>query len=328
MPLLPMSVTPDDLLEAEKIIEGHAHRTPVLTSSQANQLTGAQIYFKCENFQRMGAFKFRGAYNAISHLTAEQKQRGVVAFSSGNHAQAMALAGKELGVPVTIVMPHDAPAAKLAATRGYGAEVIIYNRQTEDREAIAARLADERGLGVIPPFNHPHVIAGQGTSALELFREVGELDYLFVCTGGGGLLSGCALAASHLAPDCVVYGVEPEAGNDVQQSLHSGERVSIPVPATIADGAQTQCVGELTFPIIRNYVKDILTVSDQQLCNQMRFFMERMKMVVEPTGCLAASAVMQGGLPLKGKRVGVIISGGNVDAASYADFIRRAEALL
>lgn len=328
MPLLPMSVTPADLLEAEKIIEGHAHRTPVLTSSQANQLTGAQIYFKCENFQRMGAFKFRGAYNAISHLTAEQKQRGVVAFSSGNHAQAMALAGKELGVSVTIVMPHDAPAAKLAATRGYGAEVIIYNRQTEDREAIAAKLADERGLSVIPPFNHPHVIAGQGTSALELFREVGELDYLFVCTGGGGLLSGCALAAHHMAPGCVVYGVEPEAGNDVQQSLRSGERVSIPVPATIADGAQTQCVGELTFPIIRNYVKDILTVSDQQLCNQMRFFMERMKMVVEPTGCLAASAVMQGNLPLKGKRVGVIISGGNVDAVSYADFIRRAEALL
>ncbi|MBW7984524.1 threo-3-hydroxy-L-aspartate ammonia-lyase [Enterobacillus tribolii] len=328
MPLLPMSVTPADLLEAEKIIEGHAHRTPVLTSSQANQLTGAQIYFKCENFQRMGAFKFRGAYNAISHLTAEQKQRGVVAFSSGNHAQAMALAGKELGVSVTIVMPHDAPAAKLAATRGYGAEVIIYNRQTEDREAIAAKLADERGLSVIPPFNHPHVIAGQGTSALELFREVGELDYLFVCTGGGGLLSGCALAAHHMAPDCVVYGVEPEAGNDVQQSLRNGERVSIPVPATIADGAQTQCVGELTFPIIRNYVKDILTISDQQLCNQMRFFMERMKMVVEPTGCLAASAVMQGNLPLKGKRVGVIISGGNVDAVSYADFIRRAEALL
>ncbi len=328
MPLLPMSVTPANLLEAEKIIEGHAHRTPVLTSSQANQLTGAQIYFKCENFQRMGAFKFRGAYNAISHLTAEQKQRGVVAFSSGNHAQAMALAGKELGVSVTIVMPHDAPAAKLAATRGYGAEVIIYNRQTEDREAIAAKLADERGLSVIPPFNHPHVIAGQGTSALELFREVGELDYLFVCTGGGGLLSGCALAAHHMAPDCVVYGVEPEAGNDVQQSLRSGERVSIPVPATIADGAQTQCVGELTFPIIRNYVKDILIVSDQQLCNQMRFFMERMKMVVEPTGCLAASAVMQGNLPLKGKRVGVIISGGNVDAVSYTDFIRRAEALL
>lgn len=328
MPLLPMSVTSDDLLAAEQILAGHAHHTPVLTSVQADRLTGAQLFFKCENFQRMGAFKFRGAYNAISHLTDEQRRRGVVAFSSGNHAQAMALAGQELGVPVTIVMPHDAPAAKLAATRGYGAEVIIYNRQTEDREAIAAKLAQERGLSVIPPFNHPHVIAGQGTAALELLRTVGSLDYLFVCTGGGGLLSGCTLAAKHLAPECVIYGVEPEAGNDVQQSLRSGRRVSIPVPATIADGAQTQCVGELTFPIIRNYVEDILTVSDQQLCNQMRFFMERMKIVVEPTGCLAAAAVMQGNLPLAGKRVGIIISGGNVDATAYAGFLSRAEPLL
>ncbi|MHA6309283.1 threo-3-hydroxy-L-aspartate ammonia-lyase [Hafnia paralvei] len=327
MPLLTMAVSADDVREAAKTLQGAAHRTPVLTSTQANAITGASLFFKCENYQRVGAFKFRGAYNAISHLTQEQKKRGVVAFSSGNHAQAMALAARELEVPVTIVMPHDAPAAKLAATRGYGAEVIIYNRQKEDREAIAADLAAKRGLSIIPPYNHPHVIAGQGTSALELFEEVGELDFLFVCTGGGGLLSGCAIAANHLAPDCRVFGVEPEAGNDVQQSLRSGERVSIPVPDTIADGAQTQCVGELTFPIIRNFVEDILTVSDQQLCNQMRFFMERMKMVVEPTGCLAAAAAMSGNIDISGARVGIIVSGGNVDAESYGDFIKRGQNL-
>ncbi|KID00873.2 threo-3-hydroxy-L-aspartate ammonia-lyase [Hafnia alvei] len=328
MPLLPMAVSADDVREAANIIKAAAHRTPVLTSTQANALTGASLFFKCENYQRIGAFKFRGAYNAISHLTPEQKKNGVVAFSSGNHAQAMALAARELNVPVTIVMPHDAPAAKLAATRGYGAEVIIYNRQTEDREAIAADLAAKRGLSIIPPYNHPHVIAGQGTSALELFEEVGELDFLFVCTGGGGLLSGCAIAAKHMAPNCRIFGVEPEAGNDVQQSLRTGERVSIAVPNTIADGAQTQCVGELTFPIIRNFVEDILTVSDQQLCDQMRFFMERMKIVVEPTGCLAAAAAMSGAIDIRGARVGIIVSGGNVDAESYADFLKRGNNIL
>jgi threonine dehydratase len=317
----PHCITAADISTAAEILAGHAIRTPVMTSQQADHLTGAQLFFKCENFQRVGAFKFRGAYNAIAQLSAAQRKAGVIAFSSGNHAQAMALAARELGVNVTIVMPHDAPATKLAATRGYGANVVIYQRHSEDREAITQRLAAEHGLTVVPPYDYPQVIAGQGTATKELIEEVGPLDVLLVCTGGGGLLAGSAVAAKHWSPNCRVFGVEPQAGNDVQQAFRSGQPVQIPVPKTIADGAQTQQVGALTFPIIQQYVEDILTVSDPQLCRQMRFFMERMKMVVEPTGCLAAAAAMNSLLDLRGKKVGVIVSGGNVDVDKIADYL-------
>ncbi len=308
-----LAVTYQDIAAAAQRLDGVAHRTPVQTSRQADELAGAKLFFKCENFQRVGAFKFRGAYNAISCLSDGQRAAGVVAFSSGNHAQGMALAARMLGVKVTIVMPTDAPAMKLAATRGYGAEVILYDRKTEDREAIAARLATERGSPVIPAYDHADVIAGQGTSAVELFEEAGPLDYLFVPMGGGGLLSGCSIAAATLSPGCKVIGVEPEAGNDGQRSLRSGEIVHIPMPETIADGAQTQHIGKLVLPILQAHVKDVMTVSDDQLRTQMRFFVERMKMVVEPTGCLAAAAVMHRLVDVVGKRVGVVISGGNVD---------------
>ena len=308
----------DDVVRAAGVLDGIAHRTPVLTSSTADARTGARIHFKCENFQRMGAFKFRGAYNAIANLGDAQKQAGVITFSSGNHAQAIALSARLQGVQATIVMPHDAPAAKRAATEGYGGKVVIYDRYKEDREAVAVRLQQESGASLIPPYDHADVIAGQGTAAYELFQEVGELDYLFVCLGGGGLLSGCALAAKAMSPRCTVIGVEPEAGNDGQQSLRRGEVVRIPTPKSIADGALTTHLGELTFPLIQQNVADIVTVSDAQLEAAVRFFAERMKMVVEPTGTLAAAAAMQPALPLAGKRVGVVISGGNVDLRAYA----------
>jgi threonine dehydratase len=307
-----------DVEAAAARLHGVAHRTPVMTSRTADELTGAQLFFKCENLQRMGAFKFRGAYNALAQFTPEQKDKGAIAFSSGNHAQAIALSARLLGMPAVIVMPADAPPLKIAATRGYGAEVILYDRYTQDREALGRQLAAERGMTLIPPYDHPHVMAGQGTSALELLQETGPLDLLLVCVGGGGLISGCATAARHLAPACRVIGVEPEAGNDVQQSLKRGEIVHIDVPKTIADGAQTQHAGNLTFPVIRALVDEVLTVSDTQLVRAMRFFMERMKLVVEPTGCLGAAAALEGGLPVKGKRVGVILSGGNIDAERYA----------
>ncbi|MCL4745075.1 MAG: threo-3-hydroxy-L-aspartate ammonia-lyase, partial [Burkholderiaceae bacterium] len=275
-------------------------------------------FFKCENLQRMGAFKFRGAYNALAKLAPEARPRGVIAFSSGNHAQGVALAAKILCMPAAIVMPTDAPPLKIAATRGYGAEVILYDRRREDREAIGARLAQERGATLIPPFDHADVIAGQGTAALELIEDTGPLDALAVCVGGAGLIAGCAIAAKALAPACRVIGVEPEAGNDVQLSLARGERVKIAVPNTIADGAQTQQVGELSFPIVQALVAEIVTTSDAQLVRTMRFFAERMKLVVEPTGCLAAAALLEGVIRLPGKRVGVIVSGGNIDAAGYA----------
>ena len=302
-----------DVLAAAQRLRGVAHQTPVLTSRQADQTVGARVYFKCENFQRAGAFKFRGAYNALSRFSAEQRLRGAVAFSSGNHAQAVALAAQLLGMPATIVMPSDAPPTKLAATRGYGAQVTLYDRMSEDRETIAQRIVAERGATLVPPFDHPDVIAGQGTAAKELFDEVGRLDVLVVCVGGGGLIAGCALAAAELSPHCKVIGVEPEAGNDAQQSLRTGAVVRIAVPQTIADGAQTPCVGQLTFAIMRRLVADIVTVSDDQLRAQMRFFAERMKMIVEPTGCLAAAAVMNRLIEVRGLRVGVVVSGGNVD---------------
>jgi threonine dehydratase len=316
---LPISFA--DIEAAAARLRGVAHRTPVMTSRTANEMTGAQLYFKCENLQRMGAFKFRGAYNALAQFTPQQKARGAIAFSSGNHAQAIALSARLLGMPALIVMPQDAPPLKIAATRGYGAEVILYDRYTQDREALGAQLAAERGMTLIPPYDHPHVMAGQGPAALELVQDVGGLDVLLVCVGGGGLVSGCAVAAKHLSPDCRVIGVEPEAGNDVQRSLRKGEIVHIDVPKTIADGAQTQHAGRLTFPVIQALVNDILTVSDAQLVGAMRFFMERMKLVVEPTGCLGAAAALEGVLPLRGQRVGVIVSGGNIDAARYAQLL-------
>jgi threonine dehydratase len=316
-----LPVTFDDVCAAAARLRGVAHHTPVLTSTTADRLSGARLFFKAENLQRMGAFKFRGAYNAITALDDVARKRGVLAFSSGNHAQAIALAGRLLGVPATIVMPADAPAIKLAAARGYGAEVVTYDRMTEDREALAKRLAEERGLALIPPFNHRDVIAGQGTAAKELLEDAGSLDFLFVCVGGGGLISGCALAAQALAPDCRVVGVEPAAGNDVQLSLTKGEIVKLPVPVTIADGAQTQAPGDITFPIIRALVAEVRTVSDAQLVDAMRFFAARMKIVVEPTGCLAAAAVFAAPPEIAGKRVGVILSGGNVDPAALAKYL-------
>jgi len=302
-----------DVVAASERIKGHAHRTPVLTSRTANEELGAQLFFKAENMQRMGAFKFRGAYNALSRFTPEQKRAGVVAFSSGNHAQAIALSAKLMGIPATIVMPLDAPASKVAATRGYGATVVTYDRYKEDREQIGRELAQKHGFTLIPPYDHADVIAGQGTAAKELFDEVGELDALFVCLGGGGLLGGSSLAARALSPQCKIYGVEPEAGNDGQQSFRSGSIVHIDTPKTIADGAQTQHLGNLTFSLIQQNVNDILTVSDAQLVEAMRFFAARMKIVVEPTGGLGFAAAREMKEELRGKRVGIIISGGNVD---------------
>ncbi len=316
-----LAVTFDDVRAAAGRLAGHAHRTPVLRSRSADARTGAELFFKAEHLQRMGAFKFRGAFNAIARLTDDERKRGVLAFSSGNHAQAIALSAREQGTRATIVMPADAPPVKLAATRGYGAEVITYDRFNEDREAIARRLAGERGLALIPPFDHADVIAGQGTAALELLEETGPLDVLLVCVGGGGLISGCATAAKGLAPACRVIGVEPAAGNDVQQSLAAGRPVTIGVPRTIADGAQTTRVGDLTFPIIRDKVEAVVTVTDEQLVDTMRFFAERMKQVVEPTGCLAAAAALEKIVDLRGTRAGVIVSGGNVDPASFARLI-------
>ena len=306
-----------DVAAAAKRIAGTAHSTPVLTSRTVNQELGAEVVFKCENFQRMGAFKFRGAYNALSKFDARQRRDGVVAFSSGNHAQAIALSARLLGIPATIVMPLDAPAAKVAATKGYGGKVVTYDRYTEDREQIGRNLAEQYGMTLIPPYDHADVIAGQGTAAKELFEKVGPLDVLFVPLGGGGLLSGSALAARELAPGCKICGVEPEAGNDGQQSFRSGAIVHIDTPKTIADGAQTQHLGALTFEIIRRDVDDILTASDAQLVSCMNFFATRMKMVVEPTGCLGFAAAREMRSTLKGKRVGVIISGGNVDIERF-----------
>lgn len=315
MPNLP---TYADVQAAAARIDGFAHRTPVLTSRTANAELGAEVFFKCENLQRMGAFKFRGAYNALARFDAGQRRAGVVAFSSGNHAQAIALSARLMGIPATIVMPLDAPAAKVAATRGYGAEVVLYDRYKEDREEIGRNLARQKGMTLIPPYDHADVIAGQGTAAKELFEEVGPLDTLFVCLGGGGLLSGSALSTRALSPQTRLYGVEPEAGNDGQQSFRSGSIVHIDTPQTIADGAQTQHLGNLTFPIIRRDVNDILTVSDAELRAAMRFFAERMKIVVEPTGCLGFAAARAMKDQLQGQRVGIILSGGNVDIARYA----------
>lgn len=311
----------EEVQAAARRIEGQAHKTPVITSRTVDEELGARVFFKCENLQRMGAFKFRGAFNALSRFDERQRKAGVVAFSSGNHAQAIALSARILGIPSTIVMPHDAPAAKVAATRGYGGQVVSYDRYTEDREQIGRDLAERHGLTLVPPYDHPDVIAGQGTAAKELFEEVGELDAFFVCLGGGGLLAGSALATRALSPRCKLYGVEPEAGNDGQQSFRSGAIVHIDTPRTIADGAQTQHLGHLTFPIIRRDVDDILTVSDAQLVERMAFAFTRMKLVIEPTGCLGFAAALAMKEQLKGRRVGILVSGGNVDLERFCSLV-------
>jgi threonine dehydratase len=311
----------EDVRAAAARLKGVAHRTPVVTARSLDERTGAQVFLKAESLQRMGAFKFRGAYNRLAQLDADARAKGVVAFSSGNHAQGVALAARELGIAATIVMPTDAPAAKLAATRGYGAEVVLYDRFTEDRNAIAARLASERGATLVPPFDDPAVIAGQGTAVMELIEETGPLDVLLVCLGGGGLLSGSALAATALSPRIEIYGVEPEAGDDWVQSLARNERVTIPVPDTIADGMQTTAPGALTFPIVRALCAGVVTVSDEQIRDAMRFLFERIKLVVEPSGAAALAALLAGKVDARGRRVGITISGGNVDAVTFARLI-------
>jgi len=318
--LIPVSY--DDVAAAARRLAGHAHRTPIMTSRQVDERTGCRVYFKCENFQRVGAFKFRGAFNAISQLTPEQKSRGVITYSSGNHAQAVALAAKLLGTTAVIVMPQDAPQVKLDATRGYGGEVVTYDKHTDVREELAARIAQERGLTVIPPYDHPHVIAGQGTAAKELFEDVGPLDYLFVCVGGGGLISGCALAAHALSPGCQVIGVEPEAGDDATRSFKTRTLQKVHNPDTIADGARTPYLGQLTFPLVLRYVHDMVTVSDRELLAAMLYVWERMKIVIEPTGALGAAGLFERKVsPPAGSRVGVIISGGNVDVRDVCRWI-------
>jgi threo-3-hydroxy-L-aspartate ammonia-lyase len=316
-----MTVSYDDIAAAHERIRGEARRTPVLTSSTVDALTGAKVFFKCENFQRMGAFKFRGAYNALSQLNRDDRRRGVIAFSSGNHAQAVALAGKLLGIRTVIVMPADAPKVKLDATRGYGAEVVLHEKK-QSREELTARLAKERDLVLIPPFDHPHIVAGQGTAAKELIEDAGPLDVLLVPCGGGGLLSGCAVAARRLAPHCRVIGVEPAAGDDATRSFKEKKLVTIQTPDTIADGARTTSLGRVTFPLVLAYAADMLTVGDDELLRAMFYLWERMKIVVEPTGALGACALLEKKLDAKGLRVGVILSGGNVDLRRAAEALR------
>jgi len=320
-PRLP--VTYEDVQDAHERLRGVAHRTPVFTSRTLNEICRNEVFLKCENFQRMGAFKFRGAYNALAQLSPEQKYRGVITFSSGNHAQAVALAGKLLGVRTVIVMPEDAPRVKLEATRGYGAEVILYDPDEAEREVLARQLMEERGLTLIPPFDHPHVIAGQGTAAKELFEDVGPLDYLFVPCGGGGLLSGSLLSAQALSPQCKVYGVEPEAGDDGVRSFRTGVLQRVENPQTIADGARTPSLGILTFAIIKELAAGMLTASDEELVRTMRFLWERMKIIVEPTGVLGLAPLFHGRLDLEGQRIGVVLSGGNVDLQRACELFAR-----
>jgi threo-3-hydroxy-L-aspartate ammonia-lyase len=311
-------ITFADVEAAAKRLSGIAHQTPVLTSKTVNQLTNSQVFFKCENFQRTGSFKFRGAYNALAQLADEQKQKGVLTFSSGNHAQAIALSGRLLNIPTTIFIPEDAPGVKQTATRGYGAEVILYNRQTANREELARKFSQERGLTLIPPYDHPHIIPGQGTTAKELIEEVGELDLLLVCCGGGGLISGCAIAAKALSPNCKIIGVEPELADDATRSFHTKTLQTINNPDTIADGARTPYLGTLTFPLVLEYVDDMVTVSEAAIIRTMFFLWERLKIVVEPTGALAAAALLEGMVKVPNAKIGAIISGGNVDLAQVS----------
>ncbi len=314
--------TVHDVHAAAERLSGIAHRTPVLRSSTADEMLNAQVFFKCENLQRSGSFKFRGAYNALAQLSPEQRERGVLTFSAGNHAQALALAARMLDIPALVVMPHDAPASKMAATRAYGAQVVTYDPLTEDREAISRKLSEERGMALVPPSDHFDVIAGQGTAALELIEEVPRLDVLFVGVGGGGLLAGSLLAAKAALPLCRVYGVEPEVANDGQQSLAQGEIVEIEWPrSTIADGARATSLAPMAFDILQLGAEGIVTATDPQLMEAMRFFAERMKIVVEPTGALALAGALHGGCDIRGARVGIVVSGGNVDLTRYARFL-------
>lgn len=305
-------------------LAGQAHRTPILTSTIVDRRVGSQVFFKCETFQRTGSFKFRGAFNALSQLSPEQRKQGVLTYSSGNHAQAIALASQILNIPATILMPEDAPAVKQSATKGYGAEVILYNRATTARDQLAQALATERGLTLIPPYDHPQIIAGQGTAAKELLEEVGELDILLVPCGGGGLLSGCAIAAHTLSPQCQVIGVEPRRADDATRSFHSKTLQTVDHPDTVADGARTPCLGHYTFPIVLHYVSDMVTVSEIAILRSMLFLWERLKIVVEPTGALAAAALLEGIISVPNTRIGVIISGGNVDLKQASKFLAKA----
>ncbi|MFI7697933.1 threo-3-hydroxy-L-aspartate ammonia-lyase [Nonomuraea sp. NPDC049480] len=317
----PLPVTLDDVHDAAARLKDVAHRTPVLRSRTLDALVGAEVFVKCENFQRIGAFKFRGAYNAVSRLTPEQLARGIAAYSSGNHAQAVALAARELGSTAVIVMPEDTPRVKRDATAGYGAEIVTYDRYTGDRVAIGEALAAERGLALIPPYEHPHVIAGQGTATLELIEEVGELDALLVPIGGGGLIAGSATAVKGLLPGVRVIGVEPEAGDDTKRSLAAGKRVSIPVPRTIADGQAADIPGELTFSINKHLVDDVVLVSDDEIREAMRLAFERMKIVIEPSGATPLAALLAGRLERVPPRIGLIVSGGNIDARRFAELL-------
>ncbi|NUR01439.1 MAG: threo-3-hydroxy-L-aspartate ammonia-lyase [Streptomyces sp.] len=319
-------VTLDTVRDAAERLKGVAHRTPVLRSRTLDELVGAEVFLKCENFQRVGAFKFRGAYNAASRLTPEQLACGIAAYSSGNHAQAVALAARELGTTAVIVMPEDAPRSKVDATVGYGAEIVTYDRYTEDRVAVGQAVAAERGLALIPPYEHPHVMAGQGTAALELLEEAGELDALMVPVGGGGLIAGSATAAKGLHPGIRVIGVEPEAGDDTKRSLEAGRRVSIPVPRTIADGQALDTPGELTFSVNRRLVDGIALVSDDEIRDAMRFAFERLKIVVEPSGATPLAALLAGRVGSLPRRIGVIVSGGNVDADRFVRLCGRTTA--
>ncbi len=316
-----MSVTLGDVRDAATRLEGVAHRTPVLRSRTLDRLAGTEVHLKAENFQRMGAFKFRGAYNAVSRLAPEQRAKGVAAYSSGNHAQAVALAAREFGTTAVILMPADTPASKQAATAGYGAEIITYDRYTGDRVALGAALAAERGLALIPPYEHPHVIAGQGTAALELLDEAGELDALLTPVGGGGLMAGCATAAKGLYPAIRTIGVEPEAGDDTRRSLAAGERVAIPVPRTIADGQAADIPGELTFSVNRRLLDEVVLVSDDEIRTAMRFAFERLRIVLEPSGATGLAALLAGRVQPLPRRTGVILSGGNIDAVRFAELV-------
>ncbi|MEV6316147.1 pyridoxal-phosphate dependent enzyme [Streptomyces sp. NPDC051776] len=321
MDTAPPVVTLDDVRDAADRIKGVAHRTPVLRSRTLDRLIGAETFLKCENFQRVGAFKFRGAYNAVSRLSPAQLSRGVAAYSSGNHAQAVALAAREAGSTAVIVMPEDTPESKVAATAGYGAEIVRYDRYTGDRAAIARELAAERGLALIPPYEHPHVMAGQGTAGLELLEETGELGALLVPVGGGGLMAGCATAATALRPGIRMIGVEPEAGDDTKRSLESGHRVSVPVPRTIADGQAVDSPGELTFSVNRRLVEDILLVSDEEIRAAMGLAFERLKIVVEPSGATGLAALLSGKLAPLPSRVGVVLSGGNIGLPRFLELM-------
>ncbi|MFI0419288.1 threo-3-hydroxy-L-aspartate ammonia-lyase [Spongiactinospora sp. 9N601] len=318
---MPLPVSFDDVREAAGRLAGVVRRTPVLTSRTLNALTGAEVFIKCENFQRVGAFKFRGAYNAVSRLTPERLARGVAAYSSGNHAQATALAARELGATAVILMPADAPASKVAATAGYGAEVVTYDRYTEDRTALGRALAEDRGLTLIPPYDHPHIIAGQGTAALELLSETGELDALVVPVGGGGLMAGSAIAAKALHPAIRVVGVEPEEGDDTRRSLECGRRVTIPVPRTIADGQALATPGEITFAVNQRLADAVALVGDEEIVTAMVFAFERLKIVLEPSGATALAALMAGRVPGAPRRVGLIASGGNIDTRRFTELI-------